>query len=123
MDDATRVRMSECGGDGRAEPARLVPAKGPFREAGVEGLALDELHHEHGPAAVLEHVVEADDVRVLETCECGGLALEALAQLRVVGDPRVEHLERDDAAEPLVAGAPDHAHTALAELLQGAISP
>ena len=58
---------------------------------------------------------------MLEPRERRRLALEALAQLGVVGDPRVEHLERDVAAEPLVACAPDDAHAAAPDLLAEAI--
>ena len=84
--------------------------------------AVDELQDEHRLAVVLEDVVETDDVRVLEPCERRRLALEALAQLGVVGDPRVEHLQRDVAPEALVARAPDDAHAAAPDLLAEAIA-
>ena len=91
------------------------------RDHRVEGFALHELHDEHRLAVVLQHVVEADDVRVLEPGEGRSLALESLPQLGIVRDPRMEHLECDVAAEPLVSGAPDHAHAAAPELLAEAI--
>jgi hypothetical protein len=58
---------------------------------------------------------------VLEPRERRSLALEALAKLGVVRDPWMEHLERDLAAEPLVPGAPDHAHAAAPQLLAEAV--
>ena len=95
MDDSTRVRVGERGGDRRAEPSRLVPAERATADDRVEAVALDELEDEHRLPAVLEDVVEPDDVRVLEPGECRSLALEARAELLVVGDPGVQHLERD----------------------------
>ena len=117
MDDAAGVRVGERGRDRRAVPARLVPAERAAANHRVEADAVDELHDEHGLAAFLEHVVEADDVRVLEPRERGGLALEPLAKLGIVRDPGVEDLERHVPAEALVAGAPHDAHSSLAELI------
>ena len=123
MDDAAGVRVRERRRDGGAELPRLVPRPRPAGETRVERLALDELHDEHRLAAVLEDVVEAHDVRVLEPRQRRRLALEPLTELGIVGDPGVEDLDRDDAAETQVAGAPDDAHPAPAELLQWAIAP
>ena len=114
------ARAAAIGAQSRRASSQLRAAVGEER---FERLAFHELHHEHGLTAILEHVVEPHDVRVLEARERGGLALEALAKLGIVGDPRVEHLERDDAAQPLVVGTPDDAHATTAELLDGAISP
>ena len=121
MDDTARVSVGERGGDRRAVPPRLVPVERPTADDGVQRVALDELHHEHRLAVVLEHVVEPDDVRVLEARERRRLALEALAQLGVVGDPRVQDLERDVTAQPLVAYPPDDAHASPPDLLAEAI--
>ena len=88
----------------------------------VQAVALDELEDEHRLPAVLEDVVEPDDVRVLEPGECRGLALEARAELLVVGDPGMQHLERDLAPEPLVVGTPDDAHATATELVAQAIA-
>ena len=59
---------------------------------------------------------------MLEARERGRLALEPLAQLRIVCDPGVEDLERDVALEPLVPGAPDDAHAAATELLEHSVA-
>ena len=48
MDDAARVRVSESRRDRSAQPPGLVPAPRAGREKRLEGLALDELHHEDG---------------------------------------------------------------------------
>ena len=122
MDDSARVRVGERGGDRRAEPSRLVPAERAAAGHRVEAVALDELENEDGLPAVLEDVVEPDDVRVLEPGECRRLALEARAELLVVRDPGMQHLERDIALEALVVGAPDDAHATAAELVAQAIA-
>ena len=73
--------------------------------------------------SILDHVVEPHDVRVLEARQRLGLALEAIAELGIVRDPRVQDLQRDVALEPLVVRTPDHAHAAATQLLEQAISP
>ena len=98
MDDATGMRVREARGDRGAVAPRLVPPERSARRDLVEAASVHELEHEHGLLLVLEHVVEADDVRVLEPRERGGLAVEPLAQVGVVGDPAVQHLQRDVAA-------------------------
>ena len=122
MDDASRVRVRERGGDGGAESPRLLPAERATADDRMQAVALDELEDEHRLPAVLEDVVEPDDVRVLEPGECRGLALEARAELLVVGDPGVQHLERHLAPEPLVVGTPDDAHATATELVAQAIA-
>ena len=117
-----RVRVRERSGDGGAESPRLLPAERATADDRVQAVALDELEDEHRLPAVLEDVVEPDDVRVLEPGECRGLALEARAELLVVRDPGVQHLERDIAPEALVVGAPDDAHAAATELVAEAIA-
>ena len=122
MDDSARVRVGEGGGNRRAEPSRLVPAQRAPAGYRVEAVALDELEDEDGLSAVLEDVVEPDDVRVLEPGERRRLALEACAELLVVRDPGVQDLERDIPPQALVAGAPDDAHATAAELVAQAIA-
>ena len=123
MDDAARVGVGERGGDRREQDAHLVPGERASGDERREAVALDQLHHEDGRAVVVDHVVEADDVRVLEPRERGRLALEAHAQLGLVGDPGVEDLHGDVAVEPLVVRAPDDAHAAATELLAQPVAP
>ncbi len=122
MDDPSRVRVRERGRDGRAESPRLLPAERATADDCVQAVSLDELEDEHRLPAILEDVVEPDDVRVLEPGKCRGLALEARAELLVVGDPGMQHLERHLAPEPLVVGAPDDAHATATELVAQAIA-
>ena len=121
MDDAAGVRVGQRRGDRCAVSPRFVPIERTPCDQRVQRDAVDELHDEHRLAVVLEDVVETNDVRVLEPCQGRCLALEALAQLGVVGDPWVEHLQRDVASEALVARTPDHAHAAAPDLLTEAI--
>ena len=122
MDDSARVRVRERSGDGGAEPPCLLPAERATADDRVQAVALNELEDEDGLPAVLEDVVEPDDVRVLEPGERRGLALEARAELRVVRDPGMQNLERDLPPEPLVVGTPDDAHAAATELVSQAIA-
>ena len=122
MDDATGMRVREGRRDRCAVPPCLVPVERAARDNRVERNSVDELEHEHRLAVALEDVVEAHEVRVLEPRECRRLALEPLAQLGVVGDPGVQDLEGDVAAQPLVTRPPDHAHAAAPDLRAEAIA-
>ena len=52
---------------------------------------------------------------MLEGSENTRLARESTAQLEIVGNPRVEQLDRDVTAQAPVAGAPDGAHATFAD--------
>ena len=70
----------------------------------------------------LGDVVEPHHVWVLEACEQRGLVLEPAPQLGIVGDPRVQDLDRDVTAETFVPGTPDDAHAATADHGEQAIA-
>ena len=89
MDDAACVGVRERSSDRCEQAACLVPVERPPGDDRVQPVPLDELEHEHRLALVLEHVVQPDDVRMLEARERRGLALEARAEVLVVRDPRV----------------------------------
>src|SRR5712691_13098361 len=63
-------------------------------------------------AVVRADVEEADDIRVVQGCDCSCLALEARDEL---GGAAFEHLYGNAAVEACVAGAVDIAHSAGAE--------
>ena len=52
---------------------------------------------------------------MLEGREDTRLACESTAKLEIVGNPRVEQLDRDVTAQAPVAGAPDRAHATLTD--------
>ena len=84
----------------------------------MQRLALDELHHEVGHAAVEDAVVgDADGVRVAD----GGRGHRLLAEARDERGVVADEVGEDDLDGVLrldedVAGLEDHAHAALAEL-------
>jgi hypothetical protein len=84
-------------------------------EQGVHRLAAEVLHHDEGAVAVEAVVGKLHDVAVLKLRGGFGLLEEARGEHRVGGDLGLEDLDRDDAAEELVAGLEDGAHAALAE--------
>ncbi len=73
---------------------------------------LDVAHRDEELAVLLARVVDRQDVRLVERGSGPRLALEALAEVRVVGVLARDQLERDDAAEREVGGAVDDAHAA-----------
>ena len=90
------------------------PMRQPARDQVLERGPLDVLHRDQVAAVGLAAVVDADDVRVLEPRRGLGLAPEALDELGVLGEPLVQELKRDLAAEHLVVGQPDVGHPAAA---------
>ena len=85
-------------------------------ELALEGLALDELHHQEILAALLADVEERGDRRMIEAGERACLAAVISACERADR----QQLERDLALEPLVGRAIDDPHAAFADLLQDA---
>ena len=79
--------------------------------AGVEHVpqaaAAQQLEDEEGGAAVLTPVVDADDVGVLEGGDGLGLGPEAAEEGLVLGQCRMQDLDRDPAAQRDVVGRED----------------
>jgi hypothetical protein len=80
MDDARFVCGGEPVGHLDGEREGLVHRQPPLADPGVERAALDALHHDEVPfpAGVAAHVVDGDDVRVVERRRRARLAQEAL---------------------------------------------
>ena len=96
--------------DDRGSPAGLEPALLGEDLAQVD--AIDEAHGDEQRAVSLAHGVDGDHVWMLDLSSDRGLALEARAELRVVGILGRDHLERDDPVRKPLARAVHHAHAA-----------
>ena len=116
------VAVHEAGAVGGVERARHGRADvdrelGPEALLAVEqlaqALAVDELHHDGLAAVVLEHVVDGDDVRVVQPGDGDRLAPEALGDDRIGGEVRLEPLDGDLAVELDVGGQPHLGHPAV----------
>ena len=110
--DAAAVRGIERSGDLGAEGEHLVDGQRPFPQPVGERLALEVLHDQEVDAVLVSHVEEGADVGVLEARDRLGLALQPLLELGAVRQVRGQHLDRDRALEPGVAGAVHLAHAA-----------
>src|SRR5262249_55725292 len=98
--------------------------RGPLAEPLAEGLALDVLHH-HEVRAVLArghaHVVDVDDVRMVERGRGARLAVEPVEQLGVGAG--TQDLEGHGPPQPGVARAVDLAHAARAQAVDDFVRP
>ncbi len=84
------------------------------RQPLAQGAAGEQLHDEQTAASMLDVVMDAHDVRVVEFGQDAGLGEEAGPQVRVVG--RVEqHLDRDVAADQPMTAAEDQPVATAAE--------
>ena len=124
VDDAVAVRVAER----REDLPRIRDRDGHRAQAAradelLERPALDVLHDDEVGAVELAAVEDRDDIRVREPRGMRRLAPEALDELLVVRVPRVQHLDRDSAAELLVLGEVDVGHAAAAELARDAVTP
>jgi hypothetical protein len=115
MHDAGAMRSVECRRDLDRDRQPLARRERALLEARGQCLALEKLHHEKRHAILLADVVEGADVRVGQLRDRAGLAIEALAELRVGGERGGKHLDRDRAIEARVACFVDFAHPARAK--------
>ena len=107
MHDALPMRAIERGGDLGRTAQRLIERERALLEARRQRLALEMLQHQEVERAPIGGHVPADvvqraDVRMIERGHRARLALEALPRLRVAGDLRRQHLDRDAAIQPRV---------------------
>jgi len=65
--------------------------------------------------------VDGEDVRVVQLCNRLGLTLEPGETVGVLCHSLMDHLYRHIAVKPLVTGAVDLSHPALADLLDDAV--
>jgi hypothetical protein len=116
MHEARRVRNVERrrhlrdhrGGAGRRERAVALDHR-------AEVDARDKRHDDEQLAVVVAEVVRRDDVRVVEARGEPGLALEARAEVVVVGPLWADHLQRDGQVELHLPRPVHDAHAALGE--------
>ncbi len=106
------VRGLECVGDLACDVERLFEWQRASTHEIPEGDALDQLHHEEVPAAVLLHLIQRCDVRMVEGGERLCFALESGDALRVVQERLWQDLGGDLATQLRVPRAVDFAHTA-----------
>ena len=81
------------------------------------------LHRDVVGAVDVAAVEDGDYVGVLEARRRLGLAAEALDELAVLGEARVQDLERNSALQMRVVGEPDIGHPARADPLQHRVTP
>jgi hypothetical protein len=109
--DPGAVRLGQAVGELRPELEHLGDGEGTASQALADGLALDQLHH-HVMRALqaggLAHVVDVDDVGMVEGRSGARLAVQAVQELGV--GPGAQDLERDLPPQARVARAVDLAH-------------
>src|SRR5205807_2572128 len=82
----------------------------------AQRLAVDILHDDEQGAVVLVEVVNANDARVVEVGDRRGLALEAAAELGVLGVAVAQDLDRDRHLEAGMEALVDDSHRPPPEL-------
>ena len=116
VDQARLVRMVERGGHGPPDDQGLVhrEAAGLIEQV-AERPTRDQLHHHGGATVAVDGVVDAHDVGVVEPGRGHRLSPEALDHDGVVGQRRLQELDRDLTIEDRVGGHPHLAHAAVSQ--------
>jgi hypothetical protein len=87
-----------------------------YRDAGsgegTEGLAFDELHGDVTAVGGIAHIVNSDDVRMVECGSSTSLAEESLDRAAIAEVAFGKELERHRPSEPEIARAIDLTHAA-----------
>jgi hypothetical protein len=120
VDDAVAVRLVERVGRLRGDRHRVGDRQRPARQPRRQRLAVDQLHHDERPVAVLAQVVDRRDVRRAQHRRGARLAEQARALFRA-RRPGVQHLHGHGPSEPRVLGAIHLAHAAGAEPIADAV--
>ncbi len=115
MDDALRMRGGECLGDLDGCAQGLCERYRPFAQPRRQRLAVEILHDEEVDPVVVPHLVQRADARMRESSDRPRFVREARPTARVGRGVRQQHLDRDVAIEPGVAGLVDLAHAASAD--------
>jgi len=115
MRDALQVCLVERVGDLCSDLQCLIERERTFFDPRGERLALEMRHHQVMSAIDAADVVDAADVRMVQSRDGARLALETGSQIGIAGDLGRQDLDRDRPIEPRVACAVDFTHPARAD--------
>ena len=114
MDDAGAVRGHEHRGDGVGDAQLLRRGEAVVHRL-LKRAAVDQLEHQYVGDAVVDEIVDAADVRVVELRERPRLADQTGARFLVELAFTVQNFQGDAARQPHVEAFVDVPHAALAE--------
>ena len=116
MDDSRLVRAVQACEHARDDGDDPIQRHGALAHRVREVLPFEQLHGDVGRAVcVVAQIEHSDDARMGHLGDSARLALEALLELGIVGDPGHHHLESDVSFEDRVVRQVDHAHRAPTE--------
>ncbi len=116
MGDSPLVGRSQRLGQGDRQSEEPLQLEASTRDQVGEGLARDQLHHQKRDPLILVHLVDGDDVAMVELGERACLDLEAAQPLAVLGQLRRQHLDGDVSLQPRVPGPVHGTHPTPADL-------
>ncbi len=118
MDQPVIVRRGEAARDLERDVDRLARRERPLVQTLAQGLALEKLGHEVGRSLVRAHIVEHENVGMVQGAGRARLLLEASETIRIGGERGGQHLDRDLTSQAGVARSIDLAHAPRAERRQ-----
>ena len=124
VDDVLRVGRGEPVGRLARHAQRVHHVEALLAVEEIQDLlAVEQLHHEVVELPLRAHVVDLQDVLVVDLRDRAGLGLELLDELRVGRGAREQDLDRDRGAEGLVRGPVDARRAALPDQRLDAAAP
>ena len=89
---------------------------GAARDQVFQTFAVYQFHGDEGNAAFVAHVIDRNDVGMLQAAGGLRLAVEALSRFGIVGDARRDGFQGHQAVDDRVARAINHTHRAVTQL-------
>ena len=117
MHDSSLVSGGETGDDLHRQFDRPFGWQSLPGNRGVQSVTLEEFGDDEWLAVVFADVVDGQDIRMVERSRGSRLVFEPAQAVGVAAHRIGQDLDRDVAVEPIVVGAVDQSHTALADFL------
>ena len=123
MHNALRVSRIERVGELNAKVQDFIHLERLCRNAVLERLAFQQLHHNERLTFMFANVVNRANVRVIESRGRTSFPLKALQGLTIFGKLLRQELEGHETAETSVFSLVHHTHPASAQLVNDSIVP
>ena len=121
MDDAQRVSLGKAVADLDQQFQLLLQAGCVLAHPLLQGGAFHIFHHQRDAVAVFDHIVELDNIGVVELCQQLGFRLDALGG-GGAGGVFAQFLDCHRALQLGVPRQIDHAHTASTKRVLDAVT-
>ena len=115
------MRRVQRAGHLHANLQKFVYVHRTARDAVLQRLPFEILHHEEGVALLLTDIVDGADIRMVQGGSSASLAAEALQRLGIARRSLRQKLQRHSPAKPHVLSLVDDSHPAASKFFEDAV--